>query len=168
VRGARAIVAVITATFSLIPETLSVTKSGTGAGTVTSSPAGILCGDTCSHAFLYGTALTLTAAPGGGSIFKGWSGACSGAGACSVTVKQAQSAAATFDRLPACIVSKVEGKPLATARRSIVRAHCRTGGVTRSYSWVTKGHVISQKPPPKRHLSNGSRINLVTSKGRRR
>ncbi len=35
--------------------TLSVTKSGTGSGTVTSSPAGIDCGTTCTHAYDAGT-----------------------------------------------------------------------------------------------------------------
>ena len=75
----------LTATFNLLPMTLSVTKSGTGSGTVTSSPAGIDCGTTCSQPVTPGTAITLTATPAAGSSFASWSGACSGTGICTVT-----------------------------------------------------------------------------------
>ena len=60
--------------------TLTVAKAGTGSGTVTSSPAGINCGATCSASFPAATVVTLTAAPAAGSTFAGWSGACSGTG----------------------------------------------------------------------------------------
>jgi hypothetical protein len=75
---------------------LAVTKAGTGAGTVTSSPAGINCGSTCSSTFSSGTLVTLSAVPAAGSSFAGWSGACSGTGACSVTLDSAKSVTATF------------------------------------------------------------------------
>jgi hypothetical protein len=42
-------------------QTVTVSKTGNGKGTVTSSPAGISCGATCSHAFTYGTSVTLKA-----------------------------------------------------------------------------------------------------------
>ena len=65
------------------PRTLTVAKSGTGAGTVTSSPAGINCGATCSANFNNGSSVTLTASPATGSSFAGWSGGgCSGTGTC--------------------------------------------------------------------------------------
>jgi hypothetical protein len=73
---------------------LTVTKSGTG--TVTSSPAGINCGATCTANFAGGTAVTLSAAPASGYVFGGWSGACSGTGACTVTMDAAKGVAATF------------------------------------------------------------------------
>jgi hypothetical protein len=47
-------------------ETLTVSKSGTGAGSVTSSPAGISCAATCSHSYNQGTAVKLTAHPASG------------------------------------------------------------------------------------------------------
>ena len=76
---------------------LTVTKSGTGSGTVTSSPAGINCGSTCTASYNSGTVVTLTAAASGGSTFSGWSGGgCSGTGACSVTMNAAATVAATF------------------------------------------------------------------------
>ena len=66
--------------------TLSVSKTGTGTGTVTSSPAGIACGATCSLSVAAGTPVTLTATPASGSTFGGWSGACSGTAACTLTM----------------------------------------------------------------------------------
>lgn len=77
--------------------TLAVSKTGNGAGTVTSAPAGISCGSTCSYEFAKGTKVTLTAAPDSGSTFSGWSGAgCSGAKTCSVTLNAAASVQANF------------------------------------------------------------------------
>jgi hypothetical protein len=77
---------------------LTVTLAGTGSGTVTSSPVGINCGIDCSDAYAAGTEVTLMAAPASGSSFAGWSGACSGAGACKVTMNQARSVTATFTK----------------------------------------------------------------------
>jgi hypothetical protein len=81
-------------------QTLTVTKAGTGAGTVTSSPAGISCGTTCTTqnaAFTNGTSVSLSAAPNTGSSFGGWSGACSGTGGCTVAMSQARQVTATFN-----------------------------------------------------------------------
>ncbi len=43
-----------------------------GVGTVTSDPAGINCGATCSALFAEGTTITLTATPAANSVFLGW------------------------------------------------------------------------------------------------
>jgi PKD repeat protein len=75
---------------------LAVTRAGAGSGTVSSTPAGISCGATCSASFPQATAVTLTASPDAGSSFSGWSGACSGTGPCSLTMSADQSATATF------------------------------------------------------------------------
>jgi hypothetical protein len=75
--------------------TLTVAKNG--AGTVTSSPAGISCGDDCTEVVSDGSSWTLTAAPSTGSTFAGWSGGgCTGTGACNVTVTTDTTVAATF------------------------------------------------------------------------
>ncbi|MBX3715937.1 MAG: hypothetical protein KF738_08050 [Burkholderiales bacterium] len=75
---------------------LSVSRSGTGSGRVTSSPAGIDCGTTCSAQFAAGLSVTLTATPASGSTFGGWSGACTGTGSCVVAMTASRSVAASF------------------------------------------------------------------------
>ena len=56
-------------------------------GNVTSSPAGIACGSTCSASYATGTPVTLTAAPAKGYTFAGWSGGgCAGIEPCIVTM----------------------------------------------------------------------------------
>jgi PKD domain/Divergent InlB B-repeat domain len=77
---------------------LSVSKQGSGSGTVTSSPAGISCGSACHEIVDAGTPVTLTATADMSSVFTGWSGDCSGTGACAVTMDQARSVTATFER----------------------------------------------------------------------
>ena len=64
---------------SEVTATLSVMKQGNGTGTVTSSPAGIDCGNTCSQTFTSAVTLHLTASANPGSVFVGWGGDCSGA-----------------------------------------------------------------------------------------
>jgi hypothetical protein len=86
----------VTATFTLQRLGLTVVKSGNGHGTVTSAPAGVDCGGTCSVTFAYGTSVTLTPAPADDSTFTGWDGACTGTGACTVTVDAAKSVTAGF------------------------------------------------------------------------
>lgn len=84
-------------TFGSAPtHALSVSRAGSGSGTVTSSPAGINCGSACSASFSAGTTVTLAAAPGAGSTFGGWSGACSGGGSCTLGMNAASSVTATF------------------------------------------------------------------------
>jgi uncharacterized delta-60 repeat protein len=80
------------------PFGLTVTRAGTGAGSVQSSPGGIACDPTCSGTFDDGTAVTLTATAATGSTFAGWSGAgCSGTGTCAVTMGADQAVTATFN-----------------------------------------------------------------------
>ncbi|SFU90610.1 pre-peptidase C-terminal domain-containing protein [Paenacidovorax caeni] len=86
--------------------TLSVAKSGTGTGTVTSSPSGINCGSDCSESYPAGTSVTLTATPSAGHTFTGWSGACAGsATSCSVAMNAAKSVTATFAYTPQAALS---------------------------------------------------------------
>lgn len=61
---------------------VTVTKTGDGAGAV--AGGGIDCGAICSTQVDTGTALTLSAVPAAGSVFAGWSGACTGTGNCSI------------------------------------------------------------------------------------
>jgi hypothetical protein len=77
---------------------LSVSKTGTGSGTVSSTDGNINCGSTCSFTYSSGTTVTLNATPASGSTFAGWSGGgCSGTGSCTVTMSSNQSVTATFN-----------------------------------------------------------------------
>jgi hypothetical protein len=66
----------VTATFTnpVTGVVLTVAKAGPGSGTVTSTPAGINCGSTCSETVSSGAAVVLRAAEASGSRFMGWSG----------------------------------------------------------------------------------------------
>jgi predicted lipoprotein with Yx(FWY)xxD motif len=78
--------------------TVGVIGTGGGAGTVSSSPAGIeACASICSHPFTDGTQVMLTATPDSYSEFKGWSGGgCSGQSTCQVTVSADTAVTAEF------------------------------------------------------------------------
>jgi hypothetical protein len=90
----------VTATFTLSAPTnylLTVAKSGSGTGLVTSNPAGINCGSTCSTSYASGTSVTLTATPDPGSTLGGWSGCDLASGnTCQVTMSSARTVTATF------------------------------------------------------------------------
>ncbi len=79
------------------PETLAVATGGTGSGSVTG--AGISCPGTCTASYSQGTIVTLTAVAASGSTFGGWSGACGGSGACTITMSAAESVAAAFTKI---------------------------------------------------------------------
>jgi hypothetical protein len=93
-----------TATFSADPVdpahyTLTVARSGTGAGGVSSVPTGIDCGIDCAETFQEATVVTLAATPGNGSVFTGWTGT----GDCDdgqVTILADRSCTAIFDLAP--------------------------------------------------------------------
>ena len=73
---------------------LAVEKLGAGAGSIAGN--GIDCGATCDVVLDEGTTATLTATPAAGSVFTGWSGACTGTGSCMVTVNADTTVSATF------------------------------------------------------------------------
>jgi len=107
-----AVAATVTASFELVPvvSPLSVVKAGTGTGTVTSSPAGVNCGTTCSADYTNGTVVTLTARPSTGSTFVRWSGGgCSGTGNCTVTLTGATTVTATFNLQTVTLTVNVGG-----------------------------------------------------------
>jgi hypothetical protein len=84
-----------------VTATLTVTKTsgalGLGTGTVTSSPAGINCGGTCSHSYNTGTVITLTPTAGFLSVFNGWTGCDSVSGDnCIVTLAANKTVVANF------------------------------------------------------------------------
>jgi len=117
----------VSANFTASPGlfTLTVAKSGAGTGTVTSTPSGISCGTTCSASFASGAVVSLTASPDSGSTFAGWSGACSGTGACSVTMDAAKSVSANFNFTPPAELSSITVSPT-----SVIGGNSSTGTLT--------------------------------------
>jgi uncharacterized repeat protein (TIGR02543 family) len=94
----------VRATFAGL-RTLTTTLSGqqNGAGTVTVNPPGSVCtfeppsaGTACDNSYTPGQVVTVTATPAPGSVFTGWSGACSGTQACVVTMSGPKTVGATF------------------------------------------------------------------------
>ncbi|MDW8479676.1 MAG: hypothetical protein RML12_07405 [Xanthomonadales bacterium] len=80
---------------------MNVSRTGSGFGLVSSSPAGISCGSTCSAAFPGGSTVTLTATPLEGSSFAGWGGDCSGSGGCVLLMTATRNVSAQFNPPPA-------------------------------------------------------------------
>jgi hypothetical protein len=68
-----------TLNFTAVPQSLlMINKGGSGTGKVTSTPAGIDCGDDCSEAYSVSASVMLTATADPDYRFAGWSGDCSG------------------------------------------------------------------------------------------
>jgi hypothetical protein len=97
---------VVSISTSLVTFPLTVTTAGNGTGTVTSNPAGITCPGTCAASVVGGTTVTLSANPASGSVFSGFSGACTG-NSCTIAVNAAASVTATF--APAAVQAAVVG-----------------------------------------------------------
>jgi hypothetical protein len=80
---------------------LTVTKTGRGVGTVSSSNGKINCGSNCSGDFESGSSIILTATANVNSVFTGWSGACTNkTGDCTVKMSETQTVTANFNLLP--------------------------------------------------------------------
>jgi hypothetical protein len=155
--------------------TLTVSKLGSGSGTVTSTVGAISCGAVCVGDFDAGTSVTLSASAASGSTFAGWSGACTGSASCTVTMDASKGVTASFGlvvvvppKVIKCVVPNVKRQKLAAAKRKISAGHCRTGKVRTARSkTVAKGKVISQSRRAGQRLARGSKINLVVSRGKR-
>jgi hypothetical protein len=90
----------VSATFTQnLSYSLSVSVTGSPGGNVTSAPAGIDCGATCSASFNAGTVVTLIASPAKAWGLAGWGGACSGIGNCTVTLNTSTGVSASFSTL---------------------------------------------------------------------
>ena len=149
-----------TATYTFVPLTVgrpqvSVVKNGSGAGTVTSSPAGVNCGTTCTSSFAYGTSVTLTATPAAGSSFGGWlGGSCAGtAPICTLVDTAAPNITATFNSTvpgfslgvsPTTAAVAQGGSSTATV--SLTRANGFAGAVALASTGAPAGLTIAANP----------------------
>jgi hypothetical protein len=165
---------------------LSVSRQGSGTGTVDSSPAGIDCGTVCSADFDDAEVVRLTATPDVGSTFAGWSGACSGTGACSVPMTEARTVIATFDQQASATQSSVASaastSPPGPRSRPTphLSGHAKTKAASllvscgdraclaRVTATVDRAHkAIGTLTPWKRHLAPGIRTAVKLKLGKR-
>ncbi|MGE0919557.1 M6 family metalloprotease domain-containing protein [Trichlorobacter lovleyi] len=140
--GISAQAATMTGSISFIPpltKTLTVSKGSTGSGTVSSSPAGISCGSTCSASFLQNETVTLTAAADAGSIFTGWSGGgCSGTGTCVVSLANDTTVTASFATATTLISENFD-----SVTAPSIPSFWSTNIVTGSYNWATSTDAVT-------------------------
>jgi alpha-tubulin suppressor-like RCC1 family protein len=135
--------------------TLTVTKSDIGAGSVASSPAGISCGTTCTSQFTTGSSVTLTATPDSGSIFTGWSGACSGTGDCTVTMDATKNVTASFTPITNPIVTITSPTGQITGNRPVLQYSAGAGSVVVSVDGVVVNKISGDLLDA---LANGSHL----------
>jgi len=64
-----------------------------------------------------------------------------------------------------CVVPKLGGKKLAAIKKSLRKAHCKLGKVTRKHKHGRKqGHELSQSFKPGKHKPAGTKVNVVLEK----
>jgi hypothetical protein len=120
----------VTATFGNAPgtpKTLSVSRSGTGSGSVAIVYSGGFSDcliAVCSRDFPNGMQVSLAATPSSGSTFVGWTGDCSGAGACRLTMDQNHAVAAVFALATATLTVTTTGSGSGTVLSSPPGIEC--------------------------------------------
>ncbi len=142
-----------------VTHSLTVTRSGSGQGTVLSSPRAINCGSECSAEFEQGTAVTLKANPVAGSEFVRWGGACSGTvSPCHLTIDAAKSVDAVFAARAPAAPSNLRTEPASPSND----ASPRVSGAAESGSTVSifkfrpdDGCVGGRIPAGKRSVGEG-------------
>jgi Divergent InlB B-repeat domain len=112
---------------------LTVTRSGSGSGSVTSDPAGIDCGIDCTELYPVNTAVDLNAAAEPGSQFLGFGGDCDANGG--VVMTGLRSCTATF--------AQVDGDPFLT----VTKLGRGTGRVTSADGGIDCGADCEQLYP---------------------
>ncbi len=136
----------VTALFAPKNVALTLSKAGTGTGTVTSVPAGIQCGSDCSEPFAFQTSVTLTPVAASGSEFKGWintngsADACATkTGACTFKMVEGSAIAAKFDPLVKTVqINKVGG---GTITASPVSISCAASATNCSGTFPTNSSI---------------------------
>jgi hypothetical protein len=162
--------------------TLTVPRLGTGTGSLTSNPAGLICMTTCTGKFTVGTRVTLIAQAGAGSSTDGYSTNCEpihppklppgpniwGA-RCQVTLSADKAVKAIFNLTSTpCSVPRLKGRTVARAIFLLALDSCRTGSSwSRRSSTVKKGRVLTTFPQAGWHGDHDASVNLILSGGRR-
>jgi virginiamycin B lyase len=134
---------------------LTVEKTGAGAGIVTSAPAGVDCGSTCTGEFANGKVVTLSAKPSApGSVFGAWVSGCDSIaeGKCVVAMSEARTVSVRFDSRP---VVTEESASEVTASSAQLTAKVDPQGKATTYffeyiteaDWLANGESFSGADP---------------------
>jgi hypothetical protein len=99
--------------------TLSLSTSGSGSGSIASFPTGTQ--------FPKGTVVSLVAVPATGSEFANWGGACSGNGACIITMNAPESVSATFNKSTFNLTVSTSGTGTGTVAATPTGTSCGSG-----------------------------------------
>ncbi len=89
--------------------TLDVGTTASGTGTLTSAPGGIACGSDCREDYRADATIALTPNPAAGSVFTQWFGACTGSGACQVSMTDDRQVFAAFEPVPKTLTATRAG-----------------------------------------------------------
>lgn len=91
----------------MLDPVLTVMKTGGGSGVVASTISGIDCGVMCVGVYPARGSVTLRATASLGSVFTGWSGACTGTALCTVGMTASRTVTANFIPVGLLLITKV-------------------------------------------------------------
>jgi uncharacterized repeat protein (TIGR02543 family) len=137
----------VTATFTINSYAVSVSLVGDATGTVTSN-IGLTCPGACSGSATYGSTIVLTASPGSGAVFSGWTGACAGQGAsCAFVLTASASATAEFDQASYTITQT--NKPGGVVDSTPAGIHCGSPLGSSCAATFSRNTVVNLSLTPK-------------------
>ena len=132
---------------------VNVELQGTGDGTVSSTPAGIECGATCTASFPVGATVDLAADADSASAFVGWGGGCGGIDPdCEVTVTSSIEVVATFDSVVS-VEQDGAGTAFGWGKASLA------GAIGGSYRWERRSGAAAT------YAFSGGTVTLFTVSG---
>jgi hypothetical protein len=142
--------------------TLTITKSGTGTGTVTSNPSGINCGSTCNAPFGQGTSVDILAAAAADSTFAGWSVDFIGNSSLgTLTMDSAKAVTATFNSKAEFTAAPLSG----SVPHNVIFTDASTHSPT-AWSWTFgDGGTSTQKNPVHTYRANNTYTVTLTATG---
>jgi hypothetical protein len=163
----------VTAAFDLVQATLTVQFAGLGSGEISTEDLAF-CQSNCTFMVTPGTQIALFAFPHTGSVFSGWSGACTGTQTCLVTMDTNKTVIVTFSPPPTLTfgsapppASVVAGLPASFPINLQVRLPV-AGNVTLSCSGLPAAAVCTFNPntipiPANQTTSTNSQLTITTT-----
>ena len=125
----------VTANFTQITYTLTTAVSPSGGGTT--NPA------VGPHTYASGTVVAVTATPAAGYTFSSWSGACTGTGACSVTMNGNKTVTANFTQITYTLTTAVSPSGGGTTNPAVGPHTYASGTVVNVTATAATGYTFS-------------------------